>query len=91
MSECPDCFKKLRNGECVCGYKEKRDGTVTIDRCVICGEPKDLLPVGIKRNGQCVVDWYCEPHYLKRVERMSKTSGDLSWCTPYHGKPIKSD
>lgn len=88
--ECPECANDLhltKNGAICqnCGWKSKpnHDNFKRIDRCVIAGcvKTSDLCPAGIKcTNGSSRVDWYCEKHYLQRVENMSKTSKDLSWC-----------
>ncbi len=78
MSKCPECGLKYTGNRCGCGYGAT---PIVINRCVICNENRDLLPVGkIGQNGFKYIDWYCEPHYLKRVENMSHTSDDLSWC-----------
>ena len=89
---CSGCGAEMEGKICIgCGWSPypKNENLRPLDRCVICGETKDLLPVGIKmREGGSRVDWYCEPHYLKRVENMSKTSKDLSWCkVSYHKAP----
>jgi len=80
LNECPICGNEMTKGKCNCGFTAKDHYTRPLDKCVMCNSTKDLNPVGIKRNGENIVTWYCEPHYLKRIENMSKTSEDLSWC-----------